>query len=271
VTKFANHASLKRPTALPLQAADVPLPDDEGLEDEVVEENLASSECVAAVHTEDAPAQQVLGARRLVGDVVAGVVNVLGFSIDADEKQAMTDSAYERRVRGVDASSSAMKQLKQAYAAKGLADTAAGMVATDDLVMQSVSRAVGDVVLEVALQCMITLIHKSARYARPTVRSLNPRWSSLFTLAAIKGGGEEPSLLEYTCRCLEGYDEIHAADSTLAPGIAYADAYRRLGLQLDDALSNDDVARSVQAIADAPHDASAPVWPSLKPSRDDRQ
>jgi hypothetical protein len=67
------------------------VPDDEGLEDDVVAENMEGSLAMvdAEAVDDDAP---VLGARRTLADIVNIVVNKLGFSIDGAERDNVVDS-----------------------------------------------------------------------------------------------------------------------------------------------------------------------------------
>jgi hypothetical protein len=251
-------------------AEDVPLPDDEGLEDEVVSENIEGSSLEEKIGTvdDDAP---VLGARKTIADIVSAIVNRLGFSINGDERDKVVDTLMIDLKAKTHEFDDKIDKLTEVYVAKGFNADTAKLLAVDEMTNRIISSDVSNLVLDSAFDCMILLIHKSAQMARPLVKRLSSKWAPKFTLNLIFSPTGEASLVEYVSRVLADMTNIQAQDSTLQLDLEYAMIVKHFQMSLNAAMIRDDVIRSIETLRNLVTDTVAPEWFNLKPDINDEK
>lgn len=265
--RFAMHDVATTAPKLDMTAVDVPLPDDEGIEDEVVAENVEGS--AAAIDLREATVEDVvLGSRKAIADVVAKVVNGLGVALDAQEKERIVEEIVANTGKKVVEHDAKVQRLVQMYGEKGLNDEMAKLVAMDEVTSMLIVTEISDIVMETAFDTMISFIHKSAVLSRPSVKRLNSKYGSALTVHTIVAPAGEPSLLEYVARVVS--ELATAGPDGPALNLTYAETRKYLERSLKAALIRDDVGRSVAALASSVVEThEVPVWANLKPDMSD--
>jgi hypothetical protein len=130
-------------------------------------------------------------------------------------------------------------KLIEVYVAKGLNADMAKLVAVDDA-----NKIIGTdiaVHLDVAFDCSLILIHKSAKM-RPLVKRLNSKWAPMFTLNMI----QSPKRAEfdgYVSRVLADVSSVNAQEVTLQFELEYASINKHFQMSMQTA-TRDDMVRS---------------------------